>query len=101
MIKHIHAAQMAQYAEDAKFTDKPWTRWVVDRHTGLGWQRLHGHPQWAETARYQRRLPETEQDDRECLRAAFDKAFAGLQAVIGEAQKECAAIFDKAKRDWK
>lgn len=37
MSKHIHAELMAQYAQDAMETDKPWERWEVKTCEHGGW----------------------------------------------------------------
>ena len=51
---HIHAAAMAQYAEDALETDKPWERWEFCHMRGE-YQSLHGHPEWVEDNEYRRK----------------------------------------------
>jgi hypothetical protein len=54
---HPHAELMAQYAEDAKTTDKPWRLW--EGSTGDGTSRgLRGHPSWNPNF-YFRRKPRT------------------------------------------
>ena len=54
---HIHAKLMAQYAEDAAETDKPWERWEFCHMRGE-YQSLHGHPEWVGDNEY-RRKPKT------------------------------------------
>ena len=54
---HIHAELMAQYAEDALETDKPWERWEFHHKRGE-YQSLGSHPDWAVTREY-RRKPKT------------------------------------------
>ena len=56
MTAHKHAALMAQYAQDAIETDKPWERWWIS--TGGGWRHCVGHPCWNEAYEY-RRKPKT------------------------------------------
>ena len=51
---HIHAAAMAQYAEDALETDKPWERWEFCHMRGE-YQSLHGHPEWVKDNKYRRK----------------------------------------------
>lgn len=54
---HIHADLMAQYAEDAKTTDKPWRLWQYK--TGSPeWAICSFHPEWNMTSEY-RRKPKT------------------------------------------
>jgi len=57
MTKHIHADLMAQYAQDALETDKPWERWEFCRSKNK-WERLDTHPSWI-TSREYRRKPKT------------------------------------------
>ena len=54
---HIHAKLMAQYAEDAAETDKPWERWEFCHMRGE-YQSLHNHPEWVVNNEY-RRKPKT------------------------------------------
>jgi len=57
---HPHAELMAQYAEDAKETDKPWERWEI-KALGLStytFSDLVDHPQWHPSEVY-RRKPQT------------------------------------------
>ena len=54
---HIHAKLMAQYAEDAAETDKPWERWEFCHMRGE-YQSLDSHPEWVEDNEY-RRKPKT------------------------------------------
>ena len=57
MTAHKHAHLMAQYAQDALETDKPWTRWEVAT-SGNEWGSLPGNPIWGEYTEY-RRKPRT------------------------------------------
>lgn len=60
---HMHAELMAQYAEDATTTDKPWNLWEVC--FGSRWVPLKTHPEWAQAAQYRRKtLPDLEVDAR-------------------------------------
>ena len=58
MTSHKHAHLMAQYAQDALETDKPWERWEVATISGNEWGSLPGNPIWGEYAEY-RRKPHT------------------------------------------
>ena len=51
---HIHAELMAQYAEDALETDKPWERWEFHHKRGE-YQSLGSHPYWEVTREYRRK----------------------------------------------
>jgi hypothetical protein len=53
---HPHADLMAQYAEDAKVTDKPWELW---QHMSSDiWYNLVSNPTWCTNTQY-RRKPKT------------------------------------------
>lgn len=54
---HAHAENMAQYAEDAKTTDKPWELWQIKVVSGE-WHDLTGNPSFATHLGY-RRKPKT------------------------------------------
>lgn len=54
MTSHIHAELMAQYAQDARETDKPWERLEV-RGISVGWYQLCGHPSWDPDTFYRRK----------------------------------------------
>jgi len=56
-MKHIHADLMAQYAQDAMESDKPWERWEF-RDFDVDWSDCRGHPSWMEHRQY-RRKPQT------------------------------------------
>ena len=51
---HIHADTMAQYAEDALETDKPWERWEFSCG-GQYYVSLETTPQWTENFKYRRK----------------------------------------------
>ena len=51
---HIHAKLMAQYAEDAAETDKPWERWESS-YQNQEYDSLFGHPLWAADVKYRRK----------------------------------------------
>ena len=51
---HIHAELMAQYAEDALETDKPWERWEFS-HDDRDFLPLASHPQWIIDNKYRRK----------------------------------------------
>lgn len=55
-MKHPHAELMAQYAQDAMETDKPWERWEYDNDRE--WVRCRSHPSWQVEQKY-RRKPRT------------------------------------------
>ena len=56
MSGHVHAELMAQYAKDAKVTDRPWELWEMDDSTG--WVALAQMPRWNEYVKYRRkRIP--------------------------------------------
>lgn len=50
---HPHAELMAQYAEDAKETDRPWERWIF--LSKYGWLELGDHPTWNEGTQFKRK----------------------------------------------
>ena len=52
---HPHAELMAQYAEDAKETDRPWERWEVKRDARGQWITCAVHPNWNEVFDYRRK----------------------------------------------
>lgn len=54
---HPHAELMAQYAEDAKTTDKPWELWQL-KVLGSNWRSLTCNPSFATHLEY-RRKPKT------------------------------------------
>lgn len=56
MTAHIHAKQMAEYAEDALKTDKPWELWEYYNIGGFGvWYDFNKHPQWMDNVKYRRK----------------------------------------------
>lgn len=57
MTAHKHAALMAQYAQDALETDRPWDRWQISA-SGNKWGPLFEHPRWVSDWGY-RRKPRT------------------------------------------
>jgi hypothetical protein len=55
-MKHTHADLMAEYAQDAQETDKPWERWeVANAKRADTWENLHGHPEWTTVRKYRRK----------------------------------------------
>ncbi len=56
MSAHVHAEAMAQYAEDAKESDKPWINWECSTHIDE-WFYLDGHPAWDTRNLYRRKTP--------------------------------------------
>ena len=55
---HIHAELMAQYAEDAKWHERPWELW--EHGDGTEWTNCTAHPCWHKSHIY-RRKPRTVQ----------------------------------------
>lgn len=53
---HIHAELMAQYAEDARESERPWERWEFFDCEDQ-WVQMSGHPLWG--YRQYRRKPRT------------------------------------------
>ncbi|OCA55171.1 hypothetical protein [Photorhabdus namnaonensis] len=57
MAAHVHAENMALYAQDALKTDEPWKLWEYhDDNMGL-WKNVITHPSWDYRSTY-RRKPE-------------------------------------------
>ena len=54
---HIHAALMAQYAQDALTTDTPWDLWEFQASSNGSWNMVTTHPAWLIDGKY-RRKPE-------------------------------------------
>lgn len=54
-MKHKHAELMAQYAQDAAETDKPWERWERYHDFAGKWVSLTGNPSWYNDAQYRRK----------------------------------------------
>ena len=52
---HVHAAAMAEYAEDALETDMPWERWEFCLNNERGYTPLHKHPSWDANRKYRRK----------------------------------------------
>jgi len=57
-MKHVHAENMALYAEDALETDEPWLRWESSYINNPGWSGFTHHPNWNDNVEY-RRIPQT------------------------------------------
>lgn len=57
MTRHIHAELMAQYAQDAMETDKPWKRWECKEceFNSFMWRAVSGNPTWKENYKYRRK----------------------------------------------
>ena len=53
--KHVHAELMAQYAEDAMKTDKPWKLWEFKKSTEHSWSECSHSPEWCELNNYRRK----------------------------------------------
>ena len=58
MTAHKHAALMAQYAQDALETDKPWERWEIRPMGSEQWHACSGRISFSERCEY-RRKPRT------------------------------------------
>lgn len=60
MTAHVHAENMALYAQDAQETDTPWKRWEIKYpyENDSAWVLLPGNPIWDERLQY-RRKPKT------------------------------------------
>ena len=56
-MRHPHAELMAQYAQDALETDKPWERWEFKRLIDEFWQDCVEHPAWTINFEYRRKPP--------------------------------------------
>lgn len=55
MTNHIHAGLMAQYAQDARGTDKPWEQWEYKNQSMEQWDSLVENPIWAPDCEYRRK----------------------------------------------
>jgi hypothetical protein len=58
MTGHTHAALMADYAQDAAETDKPWARWQFKRPGEGGWRAFDDAwqgPNWLADHEYRRK----------------------------------------------
>ena len=71
MKAHIHAAEMAQYAEDALQTDRPWERWECLESYPPGtryplWQNCALNPSWNLTTMFRRKTPRPEKTIVKC-----------------------------------
>jgi hypothetical protein len=54
-MKHPHAELMAQYAQDAMETDKPWERWECIDECSITWLSFRCHPSWENNFKYRRK----------------------------------------------
>ena len=54
MAKHIHAENMALYAQDAQETPEPWDRWEFNS-IGRKWSQLTSSPTWVTSIQYRRK----------------------------------------------
>ena len=58
MAKHIHAENMALYAQDAQETDKPWERWQYQTKSmqeGDVWKNCFSNPSFDGSCKYRRK----------------------------------------------
>ena len=53
--KHVHAELMAQYAEDAMKTPKPWLLWEFKDFAEYSWSECYRSPGWCEFNNYRRK----------------------------------------------
>lgn len=63
MAKHVHAENMAMFAEDAKRTDKPWELWETSESKSFkdgdwveDWEDLDDIPDWHPDVGYRRKI---------------------------------------------
>ena len=54
-MKHKHAELMAQYAQDALETDRPWERWEYFDEFNSSWEPLTMNPKWFTDFQYRRK----------------------------------------------
>lgn len=55
MSKHPHAELMAQYAQDAMETDKPWERWQYKNDVMHDWHDCYFPIDWVDCVQYRRK----------------------------------------------
>ena len=55
MAKHIHAENMALYAQDAMETPHPWERWEFYNKPTESWLSTTNHPAWVTDGQYRRK----------------------------------------------
>jgi len=88
MSGHVHAELMAQYAEDARETDEPWTRWEQRYVENSFWSPLVEHPKWREGFEY-RRKPKTSRERFEEWRSSLaDLAVLTLWDAWKESERQ-------------
>jgi hypothetical protein len=75
-MKHKHAELMAQYAQDAMTTDKPWESWEARAPRKHDWFVMKGDPCWSVDFEY-RRKPKT---NAQIACELLDKAYDALEA---------------------
>lgn len=56
MTAHVHAANIALFAQDAAETGSPWLRWEISTN-GVRWQDLNHMPIWDTSYYYRRKRP--------------------------------------------
>jgi hypothetical protein len=83
MNKHKHAELMAQYAQDAMTTDKPWELWEARAHPNRDWFVMKGDPCWSVDFDYRRKPKTNAQIACELLGQAH-KALEEHSAIICE-----------------
>ena len=81
---HPHAELMAQYAEDAKETEKPWLRWEAKRKETDTWHTCVHHPSWGQVFDYRRKpqvvkvCGELDEDEFKRLTFMVDMGYATI-----------------------
>ena len=56
-MKHVHADNMALYAQDAMVSDTPWEFWEYWGGLHREWLQLQTHPAWDSKSNYRRVVP--------------------------------------------
>lgn len=74
--QHKHFRHMADYAQDAAETDKPWERWEMSGGNESKWRQNKTHPTWAENLEYRRKPKKKAVDLSVLIRSGVDCEFA-------------------------
>ena len=94
-MKHPHAELMAQYAQDAMETDKPWERWRINKN--LGWRNMESTDIFHSYYRYERKPTKKPVDLSVLIDSGIDCEFLnehGTKVSIGK----LVAFQDKPKQ---
>lgn len=96
-MKHPHAELMAQYAQDAMETDKPWERWQCHWGQRTGWDDVEDNPSWCKSTQY-RRKPKPYEPTLldQALELEIEAAKLRLQSIIGNTTLRQAEIWTQA-----